>query len=163
MRCAKFLGLLQVACVALLALTPVSAEAQSVRINKLADFAFGSITNFSIDQRRRRSICVFTTPLGTRYRVTATGSGAGGAFTLVSGGSTMPYEVEWAAASGQTTGTALTSGVALTNLSTNATVSGCTSGPATSASLIAILRSATVSAARSGSYRGTLTLLIAPN
>ena len=163
MTCAKFLGLFQAASVALLVLMPVSAEAQRARINKLADAAFGTIANFNIDQTRSRSICVFTTPLGTRYQVTATGSGTGGAFTLATGGGTMAYEVQWAASAGQTVGTSLTSGVALTNLATVATRSGCTTGPATSASLITILRSATVSAARSGNYTGTLTLLIAPN
>ena len=163
MKCAKHLGLLQAVIVGLFALMPVSAQAQRARINKLSDVAFGSITNFAIDQTRSQSICVFTTPLGTRYRVTATGSGTGGAFTLATGGSTMAYEVQWAATAGQTVGTALTSGVPLTNLTTAATRSGCTVAPATSASLITILRSATVSAARSGSYTGTLTLLIAPN
>ena len=163
MKCAKSLGLLQVACVALLALMPVSAEAQRARINKLSDVAFGPITNFAIDQTNSQSICVFTTPLGTRYRVTASGSGVGQAFTLTTGGSTMAYEVQWAASAGQTVGTSLTSGVALTNLATAARRSGCSSGPVTSASLITILRSATVGAATSGMYTGTLYLLIAPN
>ena len=163
MACREILGLLQTLGAACFALTSVSAQAQQVRINKLADAAFGTIANFNVDQRRSRSICVFTTPLGTRYQVTATGSGAGGAFTIASGASTMAYEVQWAASAGQTTGTALAAGTALTNLTTAATRSGCTTAPATSASLITILRSATVSAARSGNYTGTLTLLIAPN
>lgn len=163
MKCGKILSLMRLACLCLLALIPASAQAQRARINKLTDVAFGTIANFTIDQTRSQSICVFTTPLGTRYRITATGSGAGGAFTLASASRTMAYEVQWAATAGQTVGTALTAGVALTNLTTAATRSGCTTGPATSASLITILRVAAIGAATAGTYSGTLTLLVAPN
>lgn len=164
MKCGIFLGLLKAVCLCLLALMPVSAQAQNVRITKLSDVAFGSIANFSIDQTSSQSICVYTSPLGTLYQVTATGDGAGGAFTLLSGGSTMPYEVQWAAIAGQTTGTSLTAGLPLSNQATVAEHHLCNgSGPATSASLITVLRSATVGSARSGSYTGVLTLLIAPN
>ena len=163
MKCGKILSLHWAAFLGLVALTPVSAQAQSVRINRLSDVAFGTISNFTIDQRISQNICVFTTPLGTLYRVTATGSGTGGGFSLVSGASTMAYEVEWAATTGQTTGTSLTSGVALTNLTTAATTSGCNSIPTRSASLIIVLRTAVIGAAKSGSYTGVLTLLVAPN
>jgi hypothetical protein len=163
MKCGKILGLLQVVCVGLVALMPVTAQAQNVRINKLANAAFGTISNFTIDQKLSQNICVYTTPLGTRYGVTASGSGSSGAFTIASGGNTMPYEVQWAATTGQTTGTSLTAKLQLGSQTTTATTSGCTSGPATTASLIIILRTATVGSARSGSYTGTLTLLVAPN
>jgi hypothetical protein len=75
----------------------------------------------------------------------------------------MAYEVQWAAASGQTSGLSLTAGVEQTNLTSSATSSNCASGPVTTASLITILRTAQVTAARAGAYSGTLTLLIAPN
>ena len=144
-------------------LAPASAQEQQVRVNKLVNAAFGTIANFTIDQTRSQNVCVYTTPLGTRYQVTATGNGTGGAFTLASGANTLAYEVQWAATSGQTVGTTLNPGVPLTFLTTTATISGCTTGPATSASLITILRTAAIGSARSGNYTGVLTLLLRPN
>jgi hypothetical protein len=38
----------------------------------------------------------------------------------------------------------------------------CSTGPASSASLIILLRSAALSSARAGSYNGTLTLVVGP-
>ncbi len=163
MKCVNLPNLLRAIGVALLAFAPASADAQSVRINKLANAAFGTISNFTSDNTRSQNVCVYSTAPSGLYHITATGSGTGGAFTLASGANTMAYEVQWAATTGQTSGTSLTSGVALTGLTSNATASGCTSVPLTSASLITILRTAVVGAAKSGSYSGTLTLLVAPN
>lgn len=149
--------------VALVALGPMPAHAQQARINKLADVAFGTVTNFAADLKNSQNICVFSSVATRRYRVTATGSGTSGAFTLASGAKSLAYEVQWSASSGQTSGTSLTSGVALTGLVSSATRSGCTSGPTTSASLITIIRATNLSSATAGSYTGTLTLIVAPN
>lgn len=147
----------------LLALAPGCAHAASAQISKLANVSFGTIANFSSDLSNSQNICVYSTGTSTRYHVTGTGSGAGSAFTLASGSNTMAYEVEWSSSSGQTSGTSLTSGTALTLQTSTATNATCSSGPATSASLIVILRTATIQAARAGAYSGTLTLIIAPN
>lgn len=164
MKCVNLPNLLRMIGVALIAFAPASADAApSVRINNLADVAFGTISNFTSDQTSSQSICIYSTAAGGLYQITATGSGSGGAFTLASGTDTMAYEVQWAATAGQTTGTSLTAGVALTGLTSNATKSGCTSGPSSSASLITVLRTAEIGAAKSGSYSGTMTLLVAPN
>ena len=151
-------------CAPLLILAPVSADAApQARITKLVDAAFGTISNFSTDLTNSQSICVYSTGTSGQYRVTATGDGSGGAFTLASGSYTLAYEVQWSASSGQTSGQSLTAGVALTGLTSTATSSNCSSGPVTTASLITILRTTGVSAATAGAYSGTLTLVVAPN
>ena len=142
------------------AATPASAQA---RINKLSDVAFGTLTNFATDSVQAQSVCAYSLGLLGAYHVTATGSGSGGAFTLASSGSTLPYEVQWSASSGQTSGTSLTSGVALTGQYSSALLSGCTLGAATTASLIVVIRATTLTTATAGSYSGVLTIILAPN
>lgn len=151
------------ACAFLLPLVPASA-ADRVRITGLSDVSFGTITSFTTDSVRSQSICVFahSPPPPHNYRVTASGSGAGGAFDLISGSDTLPYEVQWSDTSGQTSGAQLSPNVALTGQESTAGNEDCTKGPATTASLIVILRSGAVAGAISGSYNGSLTLVIAP-
>ena len=144
-------------------LMPASAQAQSARITNLADEPFGTITNFSVDQKISQNVCAYQPSSGNIYNVTATGSGSGGGFTLSSGANTINYEVQWSDTTGKTTGTALVTGVALNGQTTNATQSGCTSGPGNTASLITILRTAMIGTARSGSYTGVLSIILAPN
>jgi hypothetical protein len=156
-------GLAAAVLIALAVIAPMPAHAQQARVNKLSDVAFGTVSNFTTDLSNAQNICVFSSGTSKRYHVTATGSGSSGAFTLASGANKLAYEVQWSASSGQTSGTSMTAGVALTGLVSTATISGCTSGPATSASLITIIRATNVSAATAGAYTGTLTLLVAPN
>ncbi len=146
----------------LLLAMPVGVSAQQARITKLVDVNYGTISNFTTDLRISQNICVFDSTSANGYRVTATGSGTGNAFTLASGTNRLDYEVEWNASSGQTTGTALQPGVSLTGQISSATKQDCGSGPPTSASLITILRTASVQNATSGSYSGTLTIVISP-
>ena len=141
--------------------TPAFA-ASNVRITALTDLAFSTIANVSVDSSRSESVCVYSTSPTSGYHVTATGTGIGGAFTLASGANRLAYDVQWNRQPGQSSGTQLTAGVPLTGLVSSATQQQCTSGPTTSASLIVVLRSAALSAARAGIYTGTLTLLIAP-
>ena len=139
------------------------ATAQQVKISKLSNASFGSISNFTSDVTKTQNVCAYSSATGGRYNVTATGSGSGGAFTLSgSSGSTLAYEVQWEDSSGQTVGTALTAGVALTGQTTGATASGCGSGPSTTASLTILLRTSTITSANATSYSGTLTLMLAP-
>jgi hypothetical protein len=138
------------------------AFGQQVRLTKLADASFGSITNLAVDVQRARSVCVYSTAAGKGYSVTATGSGSAGAFSLVSGAALMSYEVLWDDLSAQVTGGSLTPGVLLGGFTTTATVSNCASGPSTTATLIVLLRSTSLSKATAGSYTGSLTLVIRP-
>ena len=164
MKCGYFLRFLCRICASLLVVAPVSADAApQASITNLVDVAFGTISNFSTDLTNSQSICVYSTVKSRIYNVTATGSGSGGAFTLASGSNTLDYEVQWAAAGGQTTGQSLTSGVALTGLTSATSKQNCSSDPAGTASLITVLRTAAVTAATAGAYIGTLTLVVAPN
>jgi len=148
---------------ALLAFGAAPAKAQNrVRITKLSDVAFGSLSNLSVDAIQAQSICLFSQTATKGYNVRATGSAPGSALALVSGANLLAYEVQWNQLSGQSSGTQLTSGVTLTGQTSLATQQTCNSGPATSASLILILRSTALSNARAGSYTGTLTLVIGP-
>jgi spore coat protein U-like protein len=145
--------------------SPASAASNSeVNITGLTDLSFGSIANLGTDNIRRESICLYAKNKPTdQYRITANGSGTGGVFTLASGGSTLPYDVQWSALPNQASGTQLTPNQPLTGQLNSASDSVCSSGSATTASLIVILRAAALSAASAGAYSGTLTLLVAPD
>jgi hypothetical protein len=100
--------------------------------------------------------------LGGTYSVTGVGSGSGGAFTLAGPGNTpLPYEVQWSANSGVTSGTKLTANAPLTGQP--ALLLNCVLGLATDASLIIIMRAAAVAAVTAGNYSGTLSIVLAPN
>ena len=152
---------LSIAMVLAAAALPVPAAAQKVRITDLSDVNFGLISNLQADARQSQSICVFSQSSGSRYSVTATGSGSASSFALSNGSSSLAYDVEWSDQSGQTGGTTLAPNVATTGRTSAATQQSCNSGPATSASLTIILRSSALTQAREGNYSGSLTLLVA--
>lgn len=79
-----------------------------------------------------------------------------------SGASTLAYEVEWAQAPGQTSGTSLSPNIVLAGLTSSASNQSC-SPSGTSASLIIVIRALAASAATAGSYGGTLTVIVGPN
>lgn len=146
--------------VALLACFSSPAQADKVRITALSDVNFGTVANLQVDNKLSQNVCVYSNGPTNGYNVTATGSGTGSAFLLANGANTMAYQVQWRAQSGQTSGTNLTSGTALTGLTSVATQQSCNAGPSTSASLIIILPATSLSQARAGNYSGSLTLLI---
>jgi hypothetical protein len=137
--------------------TPATAK---VRITGLSDVNFGTISNLTIDAVQAQSVCIYSSGASNRYGVRADGSGAGAAFTLSNGVTTMAYDVRWNSQSGQTNGTVLTSGVMLTTQTTNAQNQTCSSGPPTTASLIVTLPATSLSSAGAGNYSGTLTLIV---
>lgn len=134
-----------------------------VRISGLTDV---DLTNSdpSVDAQVAQDICVWSNTATRGYRVTATGSGSANAFTLANGAlPVVPYAVEWAGTSGQTTGASLTTGTPLTGLTSSATNSSCASGPASSASLIVKIGSPDLQAMpATTNFTGTLTLVVAP-
>lgn len=138
----------------------------TVRISSLSDASFGTITNFASDAVRSQSICVYAkSPPANNYSIIASGSGAGGAFLLSSGSATLPYEVQWSDLPNQTGGTQLLANRTLAgqqSASGAGSADDCSKGPATTASLVVILRSSALASATSGTYAGTLTLLVAP-
>lgn len=137
------------------------AWAQQAKINALSDIAFGDLGNTSVDVSQAQNLCVYAS--NNNYTIKATGSGAGGAFALRSGTSNLPYEVQWGFASGLTSGTKLSPGVALGGRSSGSPNIFCYFNSGSSASLIVTLRAANFSVASAGNYSGTLTLLVSPN
>lgn len=152
---------LALACALSLWASPASA-ADKVRITGLADVAFGTIGNLQVDAVRSQSLCLYSTASTNGYNVTASGTGPGGAFQLSSGGLSLPFEVQWSSSAGQSSGTQLSPNVPLTGQVSSATQQTCNSGPASSASLIVILRSNALTSATSGTYSGTVALIVAP-
>jgi hypothetical protein len=132
-----------------------------VQISGLTDVAFGTVDPTS-PASSAENVCVWSNTSGKGYSVTASGDGASNAFTLSDGTNSLPYSVEWAGSSGQTSGTALTSGAALAGLSSTATNPTCSAGPAATASLIVKMTAANLQAAVASAYTGTLTLVVAP-
>jgi hypothetical protein len=133
-----------------------------VRISGLTDVAFTNVDP-TVDASNAQNVCVWSNTSTKGYNVTASGSGSGSAFTLSNASLTVPYSVEWSGSSGQTSGTALASGTALTGLTSTAANANCSSGPSASASLvIKILAANLQSMQASTSYTGTLTLVVAP-
>lgn len=147
---------------ALSASSTPAAAADKVRLTNLSDLAFGTVTNLTIDAVRAESVCIYSTSKTNGYHVIASGTGPGGAFELSSGTDTLAFDVAWSSSSGQSSGSLLTPNVPLTGQVSSATQQTCNAGPATTASLVVILRAAALSSALAGTYNGTLTLVVGP-
>jgi hypothetical protein len=133
-----------------------------VQLSGLTDVAFLN-QDPSVAASNAQNVCVWSNTSTRGYNIDATGSGAAGAFTLASGALTVPYTVEWSSSSGASSGTPLTSGTALTGLTSTATNASCSAGPASSASLIVGISTANLQTMQaSTTYTGTLTLVVAP-
>ena len=132
------------------------------RITGLSDVAFTN-QDPGTPAANAQDVCVWSNTATKAYTITATGSGAGSAFTLSDGSTTVPYTVEWAATSGQTSGAALASGTASASLTTAAANQTCSSAPTSTASMIVRIGTTDLSTMSAGStYTGTLTLLVTP-
>ena len=141
----------------------ISASVPSrARITGLTDVAFTN-QDPGTAASNAQDVCVWSNTATNAYTVTATGNGTASAFTLSNGTTTVPYSVAWASSSGQTSGTALTTGTASASLTSTATHQTCVSGPAASASLVIGISTADLSTMSAGSsYTGALTVLITP-
>lgn len=133
-----------------------------VELSGLTDVAFTNQDPASAASNAQ-NVCVWSNTSTGGYHVTATGSGTGSAFTLANGALTVPYSVQWAGSTGQTSGSPLTSGTALTGLTSTAVNPTCSAGPATTASLIVNIAATDLQTMKaSTTYTGTLTLVVAP-
>ena len=133
-----------------------------VQLSGLTDVSFAN-QDPATPAANAQNVCVWSNTSTKGYNVTASGSGAGSAFTLANGALNVPYSVEWAGSSGQSSGTALTSGSALTGLTSTATNATCSAGASSSASLIVRISSANLQGMQAATtYTGTLTLVVAP-
>jgi len=147
---------------ATLSASPATAASNKVRITQLTDVAFGTVANLAADAVQSQSLCLFADTAVNGYNITASGTGPGGAFQLNSGARAMGYEVQWNGSAGQSSGVQLSPNVPLTGQTSTATHQTCGNGPATTASLIIVLRSSALSSAVAGTYSGSLTLLVGP-
>lgn len=138
----------------------VPSQAQ---ITGLTDVTFTNQSP-SVAASNAQNICVYSNTATKGYTVTATGNGASNAFTLTSAALTpIPYSVQFAGTSGQTSGTSLLTGVASTGFTSTAVNPTCSSAPLTTASLIVGITTTNLQLAQAGaSYTGILTLLITP-
>lgn len=113
-------------------------------------------------------LCVYATGINGGYTVTATGSGAGGAFTLASGPNTITYTVRWnsgGVGNLGNNGVNLTPGVT-SNRRRNASLDSvnCTgANPGPTARIIVRVTNGQMAGALKGIYTGTTTLLITPD
>ena len=141
----------------------ISASVPSrVRISGLSDVAFANVDP-GIAAASAQNVCVWSNTATRGYNITASGSGAGNAFTLANAALTVPYAVEWSDTSGAASGTALTSGTALSGLASTAANANCSAGPATTASLIVRIGASDLQNMQATTnYTGTLTLVVAP-
>ena len=109
-------------------------------------------------------MCVYSEAQHGAYRITAVGSGNGGAFTLDAAGfAPLSYEVQWNDNAGQDAGVELTPHVPNGGYRTSAQDPDCLRGPAEKNSLILLMTSSDLAGAAAGViYSGTLSLTIAP-
>jgi len=134
-----------------------------VQISGLRDVTFTDV-DAGVAQLDAQDVCVWSNTAGRKYKITASGSGESGAFTLASGVLTpVNYTVEWNPLFGKLTGAALANGTALAGQTSAATAPTCASGPAKSASLIVKMDTTNLQNMQAGApYSGTLTLVVAP-
>ncbi|WP_338504005.1 hypothetical protein V6R86_09315 [Sphingomonas kaistensis] len=134
-----------------------------VRISGLTDVTLANLDP-TANAVAAQNVCVWSNSSTRGYRITATGSGTGNAFTLANGAlSAVPYAVEWGGSTGLSSGTALSAGAPLPGQVSTATRADCSAGPASSASLIVRLAAADLQQMSAATnYTGTLTLLVAP-
>ena len=133
------------------------AFAQNVKITGVSDFAFGTWSG-SGDMTDTDTLCIYRDSGGDDYSITASGSGAGGSFSVSSGGGNLSYQIRWRKSGGSFISLNANSG---TNFDGAHTASE-TCGGVDNAEIEIQFTSGSLEAAIGGSYSGTLTLLIAP-
>jgi hypothetical protein len=143
-------------------ITITASVANRAQITGLSDVTFSAVDPGTAASSAQ-SDCVWSNTATKGYSITATGSGTSGAFTLANGALSVPYSVQWAASTGQSSGTALTAGAALPGMTSTAVNPTCSTSPTTTSSLIVGITAANLQSMTAGtSYTGTLTLLVTP-
>ncbi len=140
----------------------IGQRREPCQITGLSDVTFTNIDPATAASAAQNN-CVWSNTATKGYSITATGSGTSGAFTLANGPLTVPYSVQWSQTSGQSTGTALTAGTALTGLATTAANPTCSTSPSTTSSLVVTISAPSLQSMVSATtYTGSLTLLVTP-
>ncbi|MEC9291099.1 MAG: hypothetical protein VX730_01715 [Pseudomonadota bacterium] len=133
---------------------------ERVRISGLQDMAFGTMG--SSDLTLNDDVCIYSNTSGGNYDITATGSGAGNAFTIASGPNTVPYRVFWNDVIGTAGQVELSAGTTLV-AQTGADRSSTTCGGANNANIEILIERASTIGQPNGSYAGVVTLVVEPN
>lgn len=130
-----------------------------VRISNMNNFSFGNWPGVG-DLVASDGICIYDSVGGggDKYNLRATGSGAGGAFTLSTVGATLPYSVTYLGSSGAKT--TLIAGVTDEFKKSDTTSSTC--GGGTNGTLEITILETDMALADGGTYSGVLTLLLTP-
>lgn len=132
-----------------------------LRVTGLADRALGT-WNGSSDMNSNDDVCIYSNVTSGSYKVTATGTGTGGAFTLANGGSALPYKVFWNDVTGTTGEVELTAGTALTG-QTGYNNTSQTCGGGSNADFHIRILATELSNVPSGAYTGNVSFLIENN
>ena len=138
---------------------------------QISDISDMTLANWSVGDGAvtlSSNVCVYSST--GSYKVTATGSGAGSAFSITSGSGTIPYSVTWnsgGAGGLANSGTSLVTNVQSAMMNNASTTSAtCNGGGATNntARIIVGISQADMNAAASTNtpYTGTLTMLVTP-
>lgn len=130
--------------------------ADEVRISNLVDIDLGQFSG--ADLTGSSPACVYRSGTGN-YEITGSGSGAGGAFTLADGATTVAYSVDYTDDAGAET---LTAGFALANQTGgDPAETDCATNGDTGLVEVTVLET-DMAGLTAGAYAGTLTLIVAP-
>lgn len=125
-----------------------------VQVSSLDDLNLGTYSG-SGNLTGTEGFCVYRNGTGA-YTATLTGSGASNAFTIASGANTMPYTITY-------NGTAITTGGTTATQTGNSTLTDCGGDDvANNATIVVDIDSTVLQSRPSGTYTGTLTILINP-
>ncbi|MDF2444827.1 MAG: hypothetical protein K0S46_63 [Moraxellaceae bacterium] len=130
-----------------------------IRVSNINDLVLGTFNGVS-NMVASDTICIYKNG-GALYGVTATGSGAAGAFTVANGASVAPYTVTWQDNVGTV---ALSAGVQAASRGNANTVSTTCGGGATDNATVTVTITAAslLGAMQPGLYSGVLTLMVIP-
>lgn len=145
----------------MLSLTVANLSDAAVRVTGFSDFSMGTWSGSGDMVLADGTICTYKSTGGKNYKITATGSGTGGALTVASGAYTIAYTVGWKASQGTAgTYTNLPAGSAQSFSPANTTSQTC--GGSYNAAMQVTITSTALGSAKMGSYSGTLTILMEP-
>jgi spore coat protein U-like protein len=134
---------------------------ERVSISGLQDIAFGQYPGTG-DVRQDDDVCIYSNTSGGNYDVTITGDGAGSAFTIASGGNTIPYRVFWNDVTGTAGQAEAATGVTLSaRTAAHRTSTPCSGG--NTANIDILMEEGNVQSKPNGSYSGVVTIVIEPN
>jgi hypothetical protein len=133
-----------------------------VKISHLKDLTLPTFKG-SGNSIASEDLCVYTNVQVGAYRVTAIGSGSGGAFAVTSGKSSqMDYSARWNTRTGTSGNVELTPNVTLAGRSGASTTSE-SCGGGNNANLEVSIPYATLARSWAGTYTGTLRLVVEPD